>query len=267
MDGFMTRAGGIMGTVDTIFDVGMYDGADTVYYLETGHRVIAIEANPMMCEAVSQKLRPYVESGQLLIENVAVAATSGTIELHICGQDLGSSSIVASHLVGRQPLASFTVPSTTITALIHRHGKPKLLKVDIEGADRECIMSLTKDTAPQFLSFEAHKDLEEMIDYAASIGYCGFKIIHQNSFLCVQRQYSMGDRIRRKIMRLTGYDGPTTAMRDGRKFVLGHSAGPAPWRSDGPFHSRSEILTAWRRARSANLVQGWYDVHASMAPS
>jgi FkbM family methyltransferase len=251
--------------METIFDVGMYDGADAKYYLETGHKVVAIEANPMMCDCVGKKLQRYVDTGQLLIENVAVAANAGSIDLHICGQDLGSSSIVAEHLVGRQPLASFSVPATTITDLMHRHGKPKFLKVDIEGADKVCVMSLTQETAPQYLSFEAHKDMEEMIDYAASIGYCGFKIIHQNSFLCVQRQYSLGDRIRRKIMRLTGYDAPTLAKRDGRQFALGHSAGPAPWRSDGPFYSRAEILSAWRRARSADHVQGWYDVHAALS--
>ena len=31
-----------------IFDIGMYDGSDTRYYLNEGFRVLAIEANPVL---------------------------------------------------------------------------------------------------------------------------------------------------------------------------------------------------------------------------
>ena len=31
-----------------IFDIGMYDGSDTRYYLNEGFRVLAIEANPIL---------------------------------------------------------------------------------------------------------------------------------------------------------------------------------------------------------------------------
>jgi hypothetical protein len=30
----------------TIFDIGMYDGAESAYYLQSGYRVVAVEANP-----------------------------------------------------------------------------------------------------------------------------------------------------------------------------------------------------------------------------
>ena len=31
-----------------IFDIGMYDGSDTRYYLNEGFRVLAIEENPVL---------------------------------------------------------------------------------------------------------------------------------------------------------------------------------------------------------------------------
>jgi FkbM family methyltransferase len=251
--------------MDIVFDVGMYDGSDTAYYLETGHGVVAVEANPMLCQAATRKFQRYIGSGQLIIENVAVSSQPGEIELHICGQDLGSSSIVAAHLIDRQPLASFTVGTVTVRELIRRHGKPKYLKVDIEGADKECVMSLTTETAPKYLSFEAHHEIEEMIEYAASIGYSGFKIINQNTFRAVQNQECLTDRVRRKVVRLAGYEQPSAVRRKGRVFTLDHSAGPAPWESDGKFYSKDDILVAWRRAKDAGRIGGWYDVHAEIA--
>ena len=33
---------------ELIFDIGMYDGSDTRYYLNEGFRVLAIEENPVL---------------------------------------------------------------------------------------------------------------------------------------------------------------------------------------------------------------------------
>jgi FkbM family methyltransferase len=247
--------------MDTIFDIGMYDGADTTYYLETGHKVVAVEANPTLCTIVAKRLQRYIDSGQLIIENVAISNQPGTIDLHICGQDLGSSSIVKDRLTDRFPLGTYTVPTMTYVDLVRKHGKPKYLKIDIEGADKECVLSVTSGNAPQYLSFEAHNDMEEMINHAYAGGYRRFKVIHQNSFRSIQNQDSFMDRVRYKVVRLAGFDRPLFVKRDGRLFVLGHSAGPAPWKSDGPFYSQDAILKAWK----ATAHRGWYDVHAALA--
>lgn len=256
MDGLVERGGAAMSTV---FDIGMYDGSDTEYYLEIGHKVIAVEANPALCAMVGKRLKPYVERGQLIIENVAVSSKPGTIDLHVCGQDLGSSSILVERLDDRFPLGKYTVPTMTYGDLRRKHGPPVYLKIDIEGADKECVLSLTHETAPPYLSFEAHQDMEEMINHAYDCGYRYFKIIHQNSFRCIQRQDSLLDRIRHKVVRLMGFDRPLAVRIGGRLFALSHSAGPAPWKSDGDFRSRDEILRDWKKTKH----RGWYDVHAA----
>ena len=38
-----------------VFDIGMYDGADTEYYLELAFQVIALEANPDLVQNALQK--------------------------------------------------------------------------------------------------------------------------------------------------------------------------------------------------------------------
>lgn len=246
--------------MDMIFDFGMFDGSDAEYYLETGYKVIAVDAYPPHCAMAAKRLAKYVESGQLVIENMAISNTHGTVDLHICGQDLGSNSIVAERLTDRFSLGKYTVPTTTYDGLVAKYGLPMLLKIDIEGADRECVLGLTSKTAPMYLSFEAHTDLPEMIDHARSCGYQEFKIIQQTSFRSLQNQDAFMDRVRMKMVRLAGYDKPLTRKIDGRLHLLGHSAGPAPWHSDGRWYSKKEILRDWEKLAH----RGWYDVHAAM---
>lgn len=248
-----------MSALQTVFDFGMFDGSDTEYYLQAGHKVVAVEANPALCAMASKRFQAEVMSGRLIIENVAISNLPGTIDLHVCGQDLGSSSILADRLIERFPLGKYTVPTVTYDGLVAKHGKPMFLKIDIEGADKECVLSLTHETAPPYLSFEAHTDLEALIDHCHGAGYREFKIINQTSFRCIQNQESFGQRLGMKIVRLAGYDKPLCRKIDGRYHVLGHSAGPAPWHSDGRWHQRHEILAAWKAARRNG---GWYDVHA-----
>lgn len=242
-----------------VFDFGMYDGEDARYYLETGLKVVAIDADPVLCEAAKKRFAEPLSKGQLVVEHAAISNTPGTIDLHVSGQDRGSSSIYADRIAERWPLGKYSVPTVTYDDLVAKHGKPEYLKIDIEGADRDAVMSLRHETAPPFLSFEAHEHLEEMIQHCYDLGYRRFKIINQTNFRCIQNQESIGHRLGMKLVRLAGYDKPLTRKINGRYHVLGHSAGPAPWNSDGQWYSRNEILAAWQSSRRS----GWYDVHAA----
>ena len=42
-----------------VIDVGMYDGADTAYYLSMGYRVLAVEANPALVAQPSTAARVF----------------------------------------------------------------------------------------------------------------------------------------------------------------------------------------------------------------
>lgn len=245
---------------ETVFDFGMFDGSDTEHYLETGLKVVAVDADPVLCESAKKRFAERVSAGQLVVEHAAISNTPGTIELHVSGQDRGSSSIFADRIAERWPLGKYTVGTTTYADLLAKHGKPVYLKIDIEGADRDAVMSLTQETAPPYLSFEAHDHLEEMIEHCYDSGYRRFKIINQTSFRCIQKQESLGQRIGMKVVRLAGYDKPLARKINNRWHVLGHSAGPAPWQSDGRWYNRTEILAAWKSARKNG---GWYDVHAA----
>ena len=81
-----------------VIDVGMYDGNDTAYYLHSGFRVIAIEANPQMVKKVKSQFHDAISSGQLIILNVAIAQYEGISKLYISNRDKGSSTMIRQNL-------------------------------------------------------------------------------------------------------------------------------------------------------------------------
>ncbi|MCZ2153852.1 MAG: hypothetical protein LC114_08145 [Bryobacterales bacterium] len=58
---------------DLIIDVGMCDGADTAYYLFKGFRVIAIDADPILCEKASRRFADEIAEKRLEILNLGIA--------------------------------------------------------------------------------------------------------------------------------------------------------------------------------------------------
>jgi FkbM family methyltransferase len=250
----------------TVFDVGVYDGADTGYYLDEGFRVVAVEANPEMARFVSQRFFRQVESGQLEVMNAAISDHDGPVDFFLAGDDPGASSTVRQMVESRAPLHTIRVPTTTIPALLGRFGVPFFLKSDIEGSDHLCILPLTKDTRPEYVSFEAGErnpaQYEPLIEHLAGIGFRRFKLINQVSFLELTEQRRPLDRAVLGVRRRLGYDPPRRVRRSGRRFTAGHSSGPGPWSSSGRWVDADTLLTTWRRAHERGELTGWYDVHA-----
>jgi hypothetical protein len=63
-----------------IYDVGMNNGNDTAYYLHCGFKVLAIEANPVLCSQATVRFEQEIEQGQLQILNIGIAPTSGNLD-------------------------------------------------------------------------------------------------------------------------------------------------------------------------------------------
>jgi predicted RNA methylase len=42
---------------DLVYDVGMNNGDDSAFYLRAGFRVVAVEANPLLCRAAESRFR------------------------------------------------------------------------------------------------------------------------------------------------------------------------------------------------------------------
>jgi FkbM family methyltransferase len=247
----------------TIFDIGMYDCADTAYYLEMGNRVVAVEANQEFVQRAQTRFKTQIGSGQLTVVNAAIFSSAAPVELVLSGDDLGASSLFGERIADRQPIGTITAPGLPVHDLLEQFGIPHFLKVDIEGADRLCVLNLTADARPRFLSFEIGADVEELLDHLRSIGYDRFKIINQISFRELANQSNLRDRLVLRLFERLGVGEPRLIKRAGRFFVSGRSSGPVPWQSDGRWYSGQETVERWRRAQAASPPSAWYDIHAT----
>ena len=68
---------------DLVFDIGMHNGDDTCYYLASGYRVVAVDADPRMCEAGRKRFAKEISTGQLSIRNVGIAETEGEMDFWV----------------------------------------------------------------------------------------------------------------------------------------------------------------------------------------
>jgi FkbM family methyltransferase len=246
--------------VQSIFDIGMYDGADTAYYLMSGYRVVSVEANPELVCKARKRFEHHISSGQLVCVHAAISPNGEPVELTLSGDDLGSSTLFGDKISHLRPIGRITVPGITMAHLFKQYGVPRYLKVDIEGADRFCVLSLTRESRPTFLSFEIGADVDELLVHAANLGYKRFKIINQNSFREFANVTCLYDRVARRLIRYLGYADPLMIRRAGRFFVSGHSSGPVPWESDGQWRSFEETRSIISKVK----LPGWNDIHSSL---
>ena len=195
--------------------------------------------------------------------NAAIGPGGEIATLIVSGDDIGSSSVFETRVADRNPIGSYSVPTKSIQELIHQYGIPHYLKIDIEGADRWCVLGLTNKTRPTFISFEMGEDAEELVNHAFDIGYSRFKIINQCTFLEITNERRLYDRIVRQVIKLLGYDQPLKIRRGRRFFTVNHSSGPAPWCSNGHWYTAKEAISIWCHAKESGKLTAWYDIHAS----
>ncbi len=261
-----------------IFDVGVHRGEDSAYYLALGYDVVGFEADPDLLAYCRRRFARELQDGRLTLVEGAItteAANTVTFFRHpnsVFGttspdwadrnKHVGSSEIV-------------TVPAVNFAERLREFGVPFYLKVDIEGADKECFEALRGLTArPMYVSLESEKvDFEALIgefDMLSELGYERFAVVQQADISQVDRA--------------TRIDGGSMTFKFER-----HTSGPfGP--DVGPWLTRDQAIARYRRifrgyrlvgdhswARRSRLrrtilirtghvlrrpLPGWYDTHA-----
>jgi FkbM family methyltransferase len=142
---------------DLVFDVGSNVGEYTEVFLNLGARVVAIEPQ-QDCVAILRTIRP---SDRLAIEQVALGASEGEAEFYVCDEAPGLSTLSPEWLTVAQNAdrtsqhkwnRTIRVPVLTLDRLVAKYGKPRFVKIDVEGSEQAVLSGLTK--APDYLSFE-----------------------------------------------------------------------------------------------------------------
>jgi FkbM family methyltransferase len=238
-----------------VFDLGMHDGGDTAHYLASGCRVISVEANPELAARARERFADALAAGTLEIVEAAISDTPGTAEFWINPRKTVWSSLdraIADRDSGGCVVTQ--VECVTLGQLIDAYGVPYFMKIDIEGADIHCLRALTPETAPEYLSVEAHR--LEYLMILHGLGYRRFKVVDQTAHNdpWPYPSSTVGHavaRVRRRFMN--------------RTFEAG-SSGPFPEAAPRAWDDVESVAYQWlarMNGRGPLSRWGWFDFHAA----
>ncbi len=166
-----------------IFDLGLNDGEDTAFYLKRGFNVVALEANPVLCENVLRRFDSDIGKGHLQVLNVAISDRSGSAKFYVNLENDHWSSL-DSTWAGRDgsTFKETTVECVTLRELFAQFGVPYYLKIDVEGADRTVLEQLRgSEVLPLFVSVEDCRLGFDYMRIMAACGYNAFKLLDQST--------------------------------------------------------------------------------------
>ncbi len=183
-----------------IFDLGMHRGEDTAYYLNSGYRVIAVDADPIMVKEARKKFRSYIKDGRLVVLNFALTSTDNqSIKLNISEWSYWTS--LKEKIANRAGKMKDSVNVTTIRldTLMKKYGEPYYCKIDLEGYDATVSSTLTSDKfRPKYISLETEcigdndnltpTQALETLDILHKLGYKKFKLIDQATLTVLDKK-------------------------------------------------------------------------------
>ena len=177
---------------DLIYDIGMHEGEDSKFYLLKGFRVVAVEADPALCELAAERLRQFTATGQLTIVNRAIAPTRGPVTFYrsaTSGWGTVDSQWNADNAARGVESEPISVEAITLADLVSEYGEAFYMKIDIEGMDRRAVQSLgTTAIRPRYVSMETSFSRNPTFDAVqadfevlAGLGYDRFKVVDQQA--------------------------------------------------------------------------------------
>ena len=165
-----------------VFDLGMNNGDDSEYYLKKGYRVIAVDANPVLCERARQRFAQACAQGRLEVVHAAIWSHQTTEHFHV-NLDNDHWSSLDPAWAGRENSRTRAVPveCLPISLLFARFGVPFYLKIDVEGADELVLDSLAPlPVLPPYLSLEDCRFGYRYMEKLAALGYRSFQLLDQS---------------------------------------------------------------------------------------
>jgi FkbM family methyltransferase len=149
----------------TIYDLGANTGKNLNYYLERASKVVAIEANPLLCHYIRSRFLAFIRTDTLRIMNYIVADKTlekQIIYIHIEKSELSSS--IKPAMESENLFYPVAVDSMSVAELIRNNGHPYYVKIDLEGADYGVLKSLVgAKIFPRYISVEIHN--LEVVEY------------------------------------------------------------------------------------------------------
>lgn len=179
--------------MNLIFDIGFNVGefTQTCFNKYPNCSVIAVEANPTLCNNVSQHfftnynfslLNNLVsdkegEEIDFYVSPIATGVSTASTEFMQNSRFTKGSKYLDENSIKWQP--PIKVESISIDSMIERYGMPDLIKIDVEGYELSVLKGLTQKTND--ICFEWHEEekdnLYKILEHLQSIGYTQFGVI------------------------------------------------------------------------------------------
>jgi hypothetical protein len=169
------------------FDIGSNVGNWSLSNINLCDKIISIEASPI----TFNRLVDNCKNDRIILLNYAVCNNNGNdITFYQADCDV-YSTINKDWLTSEtsrfynQPYTEITCKTISIDKLIEQYGLPDLIKIDVEGGEYECIISLTQKV--KLLCFEWASETNDItfkcIDYLYNLGYTQYCIQAQDNYL------------------------------------------------------------------------------------
>jgi FkbM family methyltransferase len=223
-----------------IYDFGSNNGDNIPYYLLKSDLVVAVEANPKLCEIIKKKFIKEITNGKLVVENCIVTVLSGNknrdfylnLHHHVLSQFLRPNKNILDQFL------KVKLPSRNIISILKDYGEPYYIKIDLEHYDAYVLKELfLRRIYPQYLSVECHS--RKILDIIVQNGkYRSFKLVDGG-----QVPWKYKNRIINNIK----YSFPA------------HSAGPFGNDIDGQWMRKKNFLFLL-----SVVGFGWKDIHCSL---
>lgn len=163
---------------ELIYDVGVYDGQDSMFFLSQGYDVVGIDCDPRNYEVLDE-----LEKQGATTIRLAIAEHEGIIDFYLSNRRVWSSC--NPHIANREyDSVKIQVKCDTLQSIFDKYGVPLYCKIDIEGNDIIALRSL-KDK-PRYISCElACRGLDEKVkpleipEELFRLGYREFALIRQ----------------------------------------------------------------------------------------
>ncbi len=195
---------------DLAFDIGSHVGDRTASFRRLGARVVALEPQPGPA-AVIRTLFFFDRHVTLL--RFAAADFEGELVFRVntrnptvstASADFTASADGAEGWEGQVWDKEIRIPSTTLDALIARHGEPAFVKIDVEGFEDAVLAGLSRPLSA--LSFEfttiSRAVALRCIDRLTALGDYGFDVAMGETQKLVFGSWITGEEMKAHLMRL-----------------------------------------------------------------
>jgi len=252
-----------------VYDLGLHEGHDARFYLDKGFRVVALEANPLLCRQARSDFAADIAAGRLhLVEKALWTGADASVPFHIRDEStLWSSIFIEMAERDGSPSRRVEVQTTTLGNLFNEYGVPYYAKCDLEGADRIFAEQLIgAERRPEFVSVEF--DSLEVPRLLQQAGYDRFQIVNQGHL-----------RLWRPPRPPREGDFANVVFHGKMSGLFGLELRPDFWTDFDGFARRMEIwnklphmnamarylLRRWGKATNRGWLigRGWLDLHAT----